>query len=797
MLDTIFKEKGPNVDWVYIQKTLNKKLTKFLNFWVPFIVFITPLTIFSYGYSQSKTRAIVFFVAVAIGWIVWLMRAVVARDSIQWTKSSITLPAFIMIIAIFVTSYFSFGIKRVFGLDGIIDSAGPLSWISLIGLMLLIVQYARASMQRLQTIFISYFASSSILALIAICSWIFSGSHMMLFHGSLPSQAIWFTMNFVMIVVWLILTTKKPYIHTSIPLISIILHLIILITYNYATAWILLIAGLLMLVITQIILQRIFFQANFVKLFFLIAFCAVMIFIPKNFLPDRMGWENSSLEGIGPIVSWQRYQSHVLPTKGVFGVGLGNVTQDFWQKAELVDVRTFASFPLVSSGYVSIFWEAGFIFVFGFIALIILSIIYVLRLLKRFSRRTIIRQKHTKEKFSNATSISLIAFLGLILWIISFALVPISSIMLLTFGLLAGIISSISIDSENTMQNKIDPRGVRVWQFAGNRIQVISARFVFLCVLVFFIISFSCIASRAKAFHDFQNSIVSSSQNISMDIEKASDIIIDNPKIDEFKIVRIDFVSQSIIKMIESDPTISFDQIQNRLKILKEDLQSIEKNNISPWQAWQTAWNIEQMGAILSKIPALTDKDEQELSDPLIWFDISKDYYNQAIATLPRNVILFTDVARFLRMVSSLKDDAQKEEYLKIADELTDKAIDIDNTYMSAFLEKAEIYVLLGRQEESLNFIRAFVGQSDSIAYRAGRIAFASQKFDEAASFYSQAIEQNSKHLQARYDIIQSYIALTNLEQARTQFNELRSMVPLDDIQTHQFLDELEELIGE
>jgi tetratricopeptide (TPR) repeat protein len=795
MLDTIFKENAPNVDWVYIQKILNTKLTKFINFWVPFIVFIIPLVIFSYGYSKSSIRVIVFFVCVVIGWLMWLMRAVVARDSIQWVKSIATVPSFVVIIAILISSYVSFGIGRVFGLDIVISPSGPLAWISAIGLILLIVQYARANIQKLHTIILSYFASSSLLVLVSVIFWIFSGGHMLLFHGSLPSQAIWFGMNFVMIIIWVVLYSRislSKGIYGYIQKASLVLHLIILITYDYTTAWVLVIVGLVMLIITQIILQRIFFNANFAKLFILIAFCVGMIFIPANSLSDKFGWQDNFFQRVGPVITWQKYQTEILPTKGIFGVGLGEATQDFWRNAELVDIRSVGIFPLLNNGYISIIWEAGFIFIIGFVFLIISSLVYSFRLLKKFSRRIV------NNKPNRTTLISLSVFIGLIYWLISFALTVPSSIMLLTFSVLVGIIASTSINSEKNSTSKeiFDPRGVRVWQFSGNRIQVTSARFIFIIVLIFFVVSVSSITKSAKAFQGFQSSITSTNDSFFLDVNKADKAITDNPQIQDFKITRIDFISKSIINTANTEPGLTFDLIIDRLRLLEQDVALADINSLTPWQAWQTGWSIHQIGSILLRLPASAGGIDENLRNPIMWLNYAEGFYNQAIATLPSNVILFTDVARFFRVVSASKDDAQKEEYLKKAVELTDKAISIDSTYTPAYIEKSEIYVLLGREEESLNFIRAFVGESESIAYRAGRIAFTSQKFEEAASFYTQVLEQNPKHLQARYDIVQSYIALTNLEKAREQFEQLRLLVPQDDVQTHELLDELGELMG-
>jgi len=179
------------------------------------------------------------------------------------------------------------------------------------------------------------------------------------------------------------------------------------------------------------------------------------------------------------------------------------------------------------------------------------------------------------------------------------------------------------------------------------------------------------------------------------------------------------------------------------------------------------------------------------------WLSRARGLYEKSLASLPRNVVILTDAARFYRTHSAAlleSSEAADALYLK-ARALLDKAITIDDTYEPAFLERSQLLVVEGKSAEAFDSFKVVVEKNPAAAYEAGHLALAAKKFEEAVAYFKKAIEQNPNHLQARYELIQAYLALADLDSARVELAALEERIPKDDAATQGLLKGLRELL--
>jgi tetratricopeptide (TPR) repeat protein len=136
MLDSDIKQKKQtNIDWIYIQRLLNRLISRFLNVWIFIMVIAVPLLVVSYGYSSDVIRMFVITAMVGIAWLAWIIRAVVARDLFTWKNSPITWVMLALLAVVIIITIIN-GISE----STILQSNGPLAWIAALGFGLILIQ---------------------------------------------------------------------------------------------------------------------------------------------------------------------------------------------------------------------------------------------------------------------------------------------------------------------------------------------------------------------------------------------------------------------------------------------------------------------------------------------------------------------------------------------------------------------------------------------------------------------------------------------------------------------------------
>ena len=128
MLDSALQTKQhKDIDWIFVQKAINKWLSRALFWWVLFIIFATPLIVFSGTYSLSANRMLFFSFGAWFGWGIYIARDLFSKDRILFGKS--------VFIRCFIILFFSvvsvFIVKHGVFMQDAVNPLGPIAWISL------------------------------------------------------------------------------------------------------------------------------------------------------------------------------------------------------------------------------------------------------------------------------------------------------------------------------------------------------------------------------------------------------------------------------------------------------------------------------------------------------------------------------------------------------------------------------------------------------------------------------------------------------------------------------------------
>lgn len=765
------------IDWKFVKKRLLAGLEWLSRWYLPVVVFIVPLLIITFAWPAPVIRQLVFFILVGLGWLLWLGRALLSKETIVWQRSALGWGALAVILAALASSFMAADPAAPWGLRGVLADSSPLAWLGLAGLMMLIVQttgvsritefwqFSKNSLTEIPKfrnsvlLLMSYLLSSSLLALFVIIWWIFRQELVTPALGLFSTAALWFTVNTLVLAVASLLARGRA---RLVCLILISLHIIVLFGYDYDLAWYALAAGGLLFSVGQLLLEKSLARVDFRLSFGLIILSVILLFVPVKSLSPKLGFDSANSSAVSTGVIWPRYYDNILKTDPLFGVGLGQSGQSFWDLAELVDMRQVRQFPVLSNGYLVILWEGG-LALFG--ALIFLIVCLLRALVRSFSRSGVLE---------------LTAVLGFLGWSVVFALVPVDFMILFSFGLFAGLLGAALPGKRAPLASR---QGIRSFLLFGG---ALLAVFLALTVIVSF--------KDGRLRLDFLNSIKTDKTGTSIDLLKLDRAIARSSRVYAYRLARIDFTTQALREALANKPDVKPEELERYLASLQADYKALEGARLDGRQQWILAWDAEQIGAISRSISRPGEQAEDKGKE---WFVRARALYESCLALLARNVIIFTDVARFYRMYGAdiLKSGETADTFYRQAHSLLDRALAIDNTFEQSFVEQAELLSTEGKSEEAFASLKPLADQNPAASYSVGHLAFAAKKFDEAVKYLKKAIELNPNHLQARYELVQAYLALADKKSAEAELYSLEEKAPKDDAATQTLLKGLKELL--
>lgn len=786
MLDSVLNQKRrTELDWLYVQKRLSYIFDKFLRYWLLFIIFVTPLIVFSIGFGPAIFRELVFVFLVGWGWLIWLVKSILIQRSVRWQRTMFNWGA----VTAFLTVLLAAFLTGNWGLAGEVGEMGPLSWLALLAMIILMSQSFAGRRDWLHSAFWAWLLSSTLVVVFTLVWWLVRGQLLFSVTGSLPSAAVWLVINCLLLVGLSQIFRKQA----RVVLLAVLgLHLLVLFFYDYAPGWYLLIAGLIAWIVTQLILERKISQPNFILPLQIIIISVVFLLVPVQSLSPGLGQAGEGQAGgvIPANIAWQRFVRFQPVDSKIIGAGLGRGEKSFWHLTEFVDMRSVVNFPKFSSGYLSILWQGGILMLLVFLLWLGSNIWLGLA----FIRKKIL--KESAGPLPVSAWLGLIAFNSLLIATAGLWWAGSSLTILFSVGLLIALLAGSAAISQTT------PAGgqtnlpiAKVWDLSGSQGRLSAGRF-FVLIFILALLAYVILAVRSvRSQVDFLRSINSNNDYTEVNLEKLQKVVNDSAANNVHRLARFSLVAASITQAPDQGQTMA--DIKSNLDLLNQDFDALSAAGLEPGQDWQLAWQAEKLGALFASLDS--GGNSQEYSTlAFTWLSRAEQLYQQSIGSLPRNLILFAQASRFWRQWAQVlaKDTGVPEVYIKKAEDLVGAALAIDGSYEPILLEKIDLLVLAGKRQEAIDTLIPFVTESANLAYQAGRLSFAESQFGQAKEFYKLALTQSPDWLQARYDLIQTYLALGERDSARAEFGLLRRYAPSDNSQVNTLLEGLEEMIN-
>ena len=678
MLDSALKTAHrKDIDWLYVQRALDRFLSGALFWMTRFTALITPIMIFPWNYGLANTRMIVFAVLVAFCAMLWLIREIIAKDRLSWRTFILNWPLAILLIAVLFPLLYSGGDGGVVLL--LTTDTSALAWISLIAFSALLGQTPPNPPLVKGGTKISPFTSA--------------GLHKIsppLLRGRLRGGSFMNHLSFI-------------------------------------------------------------FFTGFIILFIIIA----ILSIQNKRIPD-FGFSSQ----ISNTVSITRlFQQHTTDY-AFLGSGLGQGKLAFWQGAESVSLDALLSgLPAIGGTYTAILWDGGILLLIAFIIFTWIIPIRVLWNARKNWRKTILNSKERKQ-------LRALSFLSamLIIWLIFLFFKSFSFLVL--YATFMMIVLFANKNGVSKISHPVLREGLRGGSFFSYHPSARILRVLRLMLLIFVILFIWAIYGIIHP--DFGNGLF---------VWRAREAN---------KALSLTERGETFSKGLTSD---SEDKI---ITIVNQDMRAIDINALSGVESWSYARSLSALSL------------SAQGSDS--WMLTIQSAYERALLELPRNVLLLTEVSRFYQVVLSENGTFESGRFatsglvadsdrLSRAQTLITQALAIDPNNPQARIQQAMILISQDKKEDALNILRGYTVENPDVAYQAATLALELSKFDEAVGYYLSAIYKNPKHLQARFELAQAYIALAQNEKALEQMDALDEYVAEDDIETRNIINQLRGMI--
>ncbi len=716
--------------WQSIRKWLARRS---LGDWILGTVFIVPLFIISYGYGATVTRQAVLLVLTAVGWLIWAGRVFFSKKPVIWRATLYGRPALVLSAAVLLVSFFAGDLAEVWGGRGGLAESNPWGFLAALGLGLLITQTNCQTAKRLLT---AYLLSSTLLALFVIAWFIFRQELIAPAVTSFAAVSLFFSVNALIVAAWALPLSGRVRLF---PLAVLAVHLLTIFAYDYDLAWYVLGAGALVLSLWQLIWEKKLVAVDFITPFVLFGLSLVLLFAPAPAVSEKLG--GSAINSVGAAVSYPRFFKYASWREKLLGAGWGRGGVSFWEKAERVDMRQVRQFPPLGNGFAGMLWDGGIMFILAWWG----ALIWLAARLGRQVRGS-----------AGLSPVLLTLAVGSLGALAALALLPFDWLIFWAFIILTALLCA----------QAAGPKSATVGESVGARSFLFFGALALSALLV--ALSFFFWRQTQARFAFFRSIKVGDAESgTTVDLKLLSSAITRANGVYGYRLARIDLLAQALQEKAETGPL---------LISLAEDYDYLAGRRLSGAGWWQLAERAE----------IIARSADDGAAGP--WRKRAADYYEKAVAALPRNVINLVDAARFYRQTGD-------DKFYQRAQELIDKALVIDATFAPAYSEKAELLVLAGKGEEAYDIMKKLADDNPAFSYNAGHLAFSAKKFEVAADYYKRAIAENANHLQARYELIQALMALSDFKSAGAELSELEKRVAADDAATQALLKGLKELL--
>ena len=738
-----------------------QKLIYALVFLLP--LWFLPITVNAVEFN--KQILMVFLVVITL--ILWLVK-ILNQGEIQWKSSIINIALAAFIVVYVLATIFS--LRPYNSLVGWSTHLGGslINILSFVALYILIVNNIKG-LKEVFKLLLVFLASSGLVSLIGfIQMW---GGFMFPWEltkvvsfntvGTVNSLGI-FAAAVLVLVTALLFVVKRVELKVCLLLLSL-LNFLILISLNFWVLWLVLIAGIIVVLvfglikmvnlgegITWIAIPMIFLAVALIFLFF-----RPVLPIRPN-LPTEVGL---SYKGGLEIVK------QIVKDKPILGTGPENFVINYAQHKPSVINQTlfwnvrFANPPSQLYAMVS---DLGILGLISFLAVIILFLVSAVKnLIKTTETGDNLLKKFLEVGLFGAWFALLV---GLVLY-------PQSLTLMFTFWFLFAVFLAESSILKEKVFNLRKSQGV-----------LLLASFSFVIIIIVMVGFIYIQGTRFVAELNYKHGLdlVQKDGKIDDGINKLIKSTIINPYEDRTYSV----LSQLFVLKLNQDVNAEGLDQQQRVNLIQVDAinainSAVRATTLAPKDA--SNWLIR--GQVYRQVITLVNGADQ-------W---ANDSFAESVKLEPLNPFTLTEWGRLYKdKATLLAQQAQKDkaaqatmnQYLEIALEKFNKAIEAKADYAPAHFESAVIFERQGKLNEAITKMeinRQLLPRDNGIAFQLGVLYYRAQKYDQAKGEFIRAIVLDDNFANARYFLGLLYDREGDKESAIDQFDRIAQLNPDND----------------
>jgi len=738
-----------------------QKLIYALVFLLP--LWFLPITVNAVEFN--KQILMVFLVVITL--ILWLVK-ILNQGEIQWKSSIINIALAAFIVVYVLATIFS--LRPYNSLVGWSTHLGGslINILSFVALYILIVNNIKG-LKEVFKLLLVFLASSGLVSLIGFIQmwggfmfpWEFTKVVSFNTVGTVNSLGI-FAAAVLVLVTALLFVVKRVELKVCLLLLSL-LNFLILISLNFWVLWLVLIAGIIVVLvfglikmvnlgegITWIAIPMIFLAVALIFLFF-----RPVLPIRPN-LPTEVGL---SYKGGLEIVK------QIVKDKPILGTGPENFVINYAQHKPSVINQTlfwnvrFANPPSQLYAMVS---DLGVLGLISFLAVIILFLVSAVKnLIKTTETGDNLLKKFLEVGLFGAWFALLV---GLVLY-------PQSLTLMFTFWFLFAVFLAESSILKEKVFNLRKSQGV-----------LLLASFSFVIIIIVMVGFIYIQGTRFVAELNYKHGLdlVQKDGKIDDGINKLIKSTIINPYEDRTYSV----LSQLFVLKLNQDVNAEGLDQQQRVNLIQVDAinainSAVRATTLAPKDA--SNWLIR--GQVYRQVITLVNGADQ-------W---ANDSFAESVKLEPLNPFTLTEWGRLYKdKATLLAQQAQKDkaaqatmnQYLEIALEKFNKAIEAKADYAPAHFESAVIFERQGKLNEAITKMeinRQLLPRDNGIAFQLGVLYYRAQKYDQAKGEFIRAIVLDDNFANARYFLGLLYDREGDKESAIDQFDRIAQLNPDND----------------
>ncbi|MDP6756139.1 MAG: tetratricopeptide repeat protein [Patescibacteria group bacterium] len=748
---------------VHIRRYFSVLFERLISILLPLAVFAVPIWVWDFGAETGYGRSLLWLVLSGLVFVFGVIYGMLKYElgstpSKQKAYQHIIKISIAVLIAFSIGSFANFGFVHGFGI-GMLSAHLTVVGV-LFGVMwLVIVRYFKQDTSFIKNIFVSWFIGSTMLAIYILIRLLFAGGYNAANWVPMQGWLLLFSINVFLLLAFAMFQKRVV---KTIWTASIVLHVIVLFSWDMPSIWLLLLGGISALLVFQIVYNKKLWQRNFTYPFQIWIIVLLLLVIPVKIFTGKSVPEQQiyPYDAVRAAASSQGFS--------LFGQGLGKGSD-----AVALNQISFFDFDdentieltdsIIGHGYVQIYIETGIIGIISWL-LLLGSLLFGGIWFLREHVESLKEGSMPEAIYLGAIFWVVVAMIGIGTWFSAFSL-PIYWFCMMLFG------AAMVMWQEGIKQEQASKTRTR------RRILVVVPSyplFIIIAVVAISYVVFLVVSIRAVSAHRaaIQASTISDSRE---QLDAWQKVTSANPWNPQYQLS----LARARVGLLGTP--ISIDAQRTNLEQVTTVLIKQTSDSNNPLIHWFAA-------KIYAQLQSYAEGSAQ----------LGRERYQNARNLWPTNVALPVDIAQYYRdqLDSLVSSDVSASDLRKEARRGLEQALNLEPEYLPARLELAFLLEDDQGVAVALSELELWEEASPEITYHIGRLHFNNGDFGLSVEKFAQVLEKVPSHSNARYSLGIAYFRLEQYDDALTEFQEVLRLNPSNtDVQEkiNQVQDKIEE----